>query len=267
MIPALAVPKTSFPSSRQFPCGAGSVCGAAEPGPSGVPALLLGLLSGLAVKGGEGAAGCCIWILSGMIPCGDGSRSGGCAALSCPHKEVLYAAWQDPRAVVSYVRRAFCLDCTVASALPLPSACGSLCPWPCSACGQLEESWQAWHVGCFVIAVWCLWGELPPPSAPKTMALPCWEPWGAGQGGLSKDGLSPASPSLCGSSNHGASPPVVTHWNLPALRFTPHITQELLLRSLSSSVFLQGVRWGQGISGSSCHHQKLSPVPRGSLLS
>lgn len=28
---------------------------------------------------------------------GTGGRSGGRAALSCPHKEVLYAAWQNPR--------------------------------------------------------------------------------------------------------------------------------------------------------------------------
>lgn len=36
---------------------------------------------------------------------------------------------------------------------------------------------------------------------------------------------------------------------------------------MSSSVFLQGLRRGQGTSSSSCHHQQLSPILHGSLQS
>lgn len=53
-----------------------------------------------------------------------------------------------------------------------------------------------------------------------------------GRGGLSKDGLSPVSPSLCGSSDQGSSPLVVAQGKAALSRFTAPITQELLVRSL-----------------------------------
>lgn len=76
-------------------------------------------------------------------------------------------------AVVPYVRREFCLDCRAASALPLPSACGSLHPWPSTARGQLEESWQGlacWVLcGCSVVLV----GRAPTIQHSQTTDLPC----------------------------------------------------------------------------------------------
>lgn len=222
----------SSPSSAQnlphilwavFPCRARSVCGA-----WGVPAPLLAFPRGWTVQGGEGAACSCIWILSGIVLCGH-RLHWGCAALSCPHKEVLYAAWQSPRGC-GFLRKEGvlfglqgCLSSATSQCLWLPASLAIVSLW---------RAGRDWHVGCFVVAVWCLWGELPPSSTPKNMDLPCWGLCGAGEGGLSKAGLSPVSPSLCGSSNHGSSPLVVTQGK-PALgRLTPHITQELLVRSL-----------------------------------
>lgn len=131
--------------------------------------------------GTEGrGGGCWLWVLSGMVPCGTG---GGCEA-----QRGALCCLAEPGAVVSYVRRAFCLDCRAASALPLPLPVPPCIHGLWAAAGELAGAGMlgAW---------WCLWGQLPPSSTPKTMDLPCWGPCGAGQGGLSKDG--PQCPHPC----------------------------------------------------------------------
>lgn len=56
--------------------------------------------------------------------------------LSLPHKEALHAAWQRLGAVVSYVSRAFGLDCRAASAQPLHTILSSVS----TAIASLESS-------------------------------------------------------------------------------------------------------------------------------
>lgn len=124
------------------------------------PAALLGFPRGSTGKGGEGAAGSCIWIRMihppGMIPCGD-RLQWGCAALSCPHKEVLYAAWQNPRGC-GFLRKEGvlfglqgCLSSATSQCLWLPASMAIVGLW------QLEESWQGlacWVLcGCSVVLV------------------------------------------------------------------------------------------------------------------
>lgn len=88
------------------------------------------------------------------------SGRGGCVPLPCPHKEVLYAAWQSPRGC-GFLRKEgvlFGLQGSLSSAT-------SQCLW-LSASMAIESLWAAGGelAGTGMLgAFWCLRGELPKP--------------------------------------------------------------------------------------------------------
>lgn len=63
-----------------------------------------------------------IWFLSAMIPRGDGRSLLFCThSPVCVHKELHYVPGSRHAAVVSYIRKVFCLDCRTAPQPPLAS--------------------------------------------------------------------------------------------------------------------------------------------------
>lgn len=168
------MPRTSFTSSwlgqSMFPCEAGecvwhrsSRSQLSRPSAWG-PSSHVGVSERTDSKRGEGtrAAGSCIWFLSVMILRGGQTVVMYTQRCLAHTKRYIMLPGRRHGAVVSYIRRAFCLDCRVASALPLHTVHGSLYPLPWQALrsvgGELAGA-DTSHASC--LQQWCTWVRAP----------------------------------------------------------------------------------------------------------
>jgi len=100
-------------------------------------------------------------------------------------------------AVVSYIRRAFCLDCRVASALLLRTVRGSLDPLPSRALRAVGGELAGADTSCAsCLQPWCTWVRAPTPEsslAPSSLAPSSLAPSSLAASSLAASSLAPSS--------------------------------------------------------------------------